>query len=572
MANYIKAYAESIESGEIVAGKWIKLVYKYITNGIEDGSLIYDEQKANDAIEWIESHCFHTEGPLAPGPLKLELWQKAFVSSIFGLVDENGYRVHREVVLVVSRKQGKSALTAAICKYVWLNGGFGSKVFCVAPKLDQADIIYNNIWQMTLLDPEYQQLKDALSARDAHNKKLLDDGALPRHRQTDLYVPGTNSMVKKIAFTERTNDGFNPSICSCDEFAAWSGDKGLKVYEVMKSGMGARPEALLLSCSTAGYVNDSIYDELMKRSTRFLLGESKEKKLLPFIYMVDEAEKWNDIEELKKSNPNMGVSVSEDYLREEIAVAEGSLSKKAEFLCKYCCVKQNSSLAWLPASTIDKCFSGVPIDLEQFHRCYCVLGIDLSRTTDLSALTLVVEKAGRLYGYAHFWLPGEKIDEASARDGLPYAAFIKKGFLSPSGDNFIDYKDISKLISDIVSKYKMYPLVVGYDRYSSTYLIDELKALGLKTDDVFQGWNLSPVIDELEGIIKDGDIDFGDNDLLKIHLLDSAMKQNTDNGRRQLVKINKNGHIDGSAAMLDAFCVKQKWGAEIGELLKNKKR
>lgn len=100
----------------------------------------------------------------------------------------------------------------------------------------------------------------------------------------------------------------------------------------MKSAMGARPEGLMLSCTTSGYINESIYDELIKRSTRFLLGDSKEQRLLPLLYIIDSLEAWNDINELRKSNPNLGVSVTADYLTEEIAIAEGSRSKKAEFL------------------------------------------------------------------------------------------------------------------------------------------------------------------------------------------------------------------------------------------------
>ena len=110
----------------------------------------------------------------------------------------------------------------------------------------------------------------------------------------------------------------------------------LRIPTLVKPGYGARPEGLVLSCSTAGYVNDSIYDELMKRSTRLLMGDSKERRLLPMIYQIDDLDKWNDINELRKSNPNLGVSVSVNYLLDEIAVAEGSLAKKAEFLTKYC--------------------------------------------------------------------------------------------------------------------------------------------------------------------------------------------------------------------------------------------
>ena len=198
---------------------------------------------------------------------------------------------------------------------------------------------------------------------------------------SDLYIGGSNSTVKKIAFSAKKSDGFNPSLTICDEIASWQGDQGLKQYEVMKSAMGSRAESLLLSCTTSGYVNDSIYDELMKRSTRFLLGDSKEKRLLPFLYMIEDIEKWNDINELRKSNPNLGVSVSVDFMLEEIAIAEGSLSKKTEFLTKYCNIKQNSSLAWLPAVVVERA-SGDRLNLDDFKHSYCVAGIDLSQTTD----------------------------------------------------------------------------------------------------------------------------------------------------------------------------------------------
>ena len=567
--NWIYAYYQGIKDGTYTVGRWIELVYERIISDLEAKVYQFDQKKANAAIDWIESHCFHTEGPLAPAELRLEVWQKAMISAIYGLVDEHGRRQFREIVLLVGRKNGKTKIASSIGKYTWqVEGGFGSKVFCLAPKLDQADLVYNDLWMMTTMDPEYQELKESLSERDQHNKKILDDSMLPRHRQTDLAIPGTNSNVKKIAFSAKKSDGFNPSLCICDEVAAWEGDKGLKQYEVMKSGMGARPEGILLSCTTSGYINDGIFDELMKRSTRYLLGDSKEKKLLPFLYMIDDIEKWNDINELRKANPNLGVSVSVDYMLEEIAVAEGSLSKRNEFICKYCCVKQNSSLAWLPAQAVEA-ISGEPIDLEQLRGSYCVAGIDLSQTTDLTAAVAVVEKDGILNVIAHFWLPAEKIDEATQRDGVPYWAYIQRGFLSLSGDNIIDYRDCEEWMNDLLRVHELYPLKVGYDRYSAQYLVKDLEANGFQMDDVFQGDNLWPVLQEMEGLIKDKRIYIGDNDLLKMHLLNAAVKMNAERGRGRLIKINPTAHIDGTAALADAMCVRQKWYGEIGYQLMN---
>ncbi len=569
--NYIYEYYQKINDGSIIVGKWIHLVYEYIVKGLEEKTFIFDSKKANKAINWIEKHCFHVEGPLAPNSFKLELWEKAFVSCIFGIVDPNtNLRVFREVLLLIGRKNGKSIIASCIADYVFQeDGGFGARVFNVAPKLDQADIIYSNTWAMIQLDPENVEKREAINdKRSQSHQRVEDDPTIPKRRMSDIYLPISNSTMKKIAFSAKKSDGFNPSLAICDEIAAWEGDSGIKQYEVIRSGMGARPEGLVISCTTSGYINDSIFDEIMKRATRFLMGDSKETKLLPFLYMIDDVEKWNDINELQKSNPNLGVSISVDYMLEEIAIAEGSLSKRAEFLTKYCCIKQNSSLAWLSAQTVEK-MCGDQLRLEDFRSSYCVAGIDLSQTTDLTAACIVVEKDGELYVFAKFWLPAEKIDEAIERDGIPYNIYIQRGLLEPSGDNYIDYNDCYNWLVSMVEQYELLPLVVGYDRYSAQYLVQQLNNYGFRTSDVFQGDNLWPVLQEMEGMFKDGKVHIGDNDLLKIHLLNAAIKMNAERGRGRLIKINPSMHIDGVAALADAFCVRQHDYNEIGERLKN---
>ena len=567
--NWIYEYYQGIENGKYLVGKWIRLAYAYVVRGIEQKLFVFDAKKANDAISWIETHGFHTEGILAPGPLMLEVWQKALLSVMFGVVDDKGNRQFREILLVVGRKNGKSAFATAIANYVFREyGGYGTRVYCIAPKLDQADIIYNNLWCMITLDPEWQREKEILSARDHTGRKLEDDSSLVRHRQTDLAIPATNSTVKKIAFSAKKSDGFNPNLCICDEVACWEGDKGLKQYEVLKSAMGSRPDAFMLSCTTSGYINDSIYDELIRRSTRFLLGDSKERRLFPALYMVDDLDKWNDLNELRKSNPNLGVSVMVDFLIEEIAIAEGSLSKKAEFITKYCCLKQNSSLAWLPAKVVEDA-SGEQIRLEDFRDTYCIGGIDLSQTRDLTACCALIERDGQLFVVTQFFLPAEKLEEAKQRDGVPYDIYVKQGFLKLSGDNFVDYHDCYQWFVDLVEKYQIYPLQIGYDRYSAQYLIQDLQAYGFHCDDVYQGDNLHGVIQETQGILEDRRLHIGDNSLLKMHLLDSAIKMNVERGRGKLVKLSGKAHIDGAAALLDAMTVRQKYYSEIGEQLRN---
>lgn len=549
MNNYIYAYYQQIVDGTVCVGQWIRMIYEIIIRGLDNKSFFYSHKKAQAAILFIENFCHHHEGELAPDKIKLELWQKAFLSILFGILDADGHRHFREVFFVVARKNGKTLLAAAIAAYcTFLDGEYGGRIYFAAPKLEQANLCFEAYHQMILQEPE------------------LD--AMAQKRRTDIYVKQWNATAKPLAFSAKKSDGLNVSLAVADECASWQGDAGLKFYEVIKSSFGARRQPILLAMSTSGYVNDGIYDELMKRSTRFLLGDSKEQRLLPLLYMVDDVEKWNDINELRKSNPNLGVSVTVDYLLEEIAIAEGSLSKKAEFITKYCNIKQNSSLAWLAGSLVEGA-SGDHLDPEMFRNSYCVGGIDLSQTRDLTSACVVIEKDGELYVLSHFWLPAERIDEATQRDGLPYNIYIQRGLLSPSGDNFIDYNDCFRWFVELVEKYQIFPLQVGYDRYSAQYLVQQMEAYGFHMDDVYQGEQLYPVMMETQGMLEDGKVHIGDNDLLKAHLLNCAIKMSTERGRGKLVKLSPSLHIDGAAALIDAMTMRSKYFAEIGEQLKN---
>lgn len=549
MENYILIYYQMIKDGRANVGKWTRLLYEYIIKGLEDGLFFYDNKKAHRKIQWIETHTHHVKGKWAPKTITLEIWQKAALSCMYGIVDKNGLRQFREVFWIMGRKNGKSSIAAGVIgDAVYDDDEYGADVYCVAPKVDQADIVYEAFWQSVLLDDELK--------------------AITKPKKGYKYVPSTNSSIKKIPFSAKRSDGYNPHVTIADELAAWVGDAGLKQYSVMRSALGSREQPLIFGITTAGYVNDGIFDDLLKRSTRLLLGDSKERRLLPIIYMIDDVAKWNDINEVVKANPNIGVSVSYDYILEQIAIAEGSPSAKAEFLCKHCNIKQNSSLAWLPIKAVED-ISGEPVDLERLRGSYCVGGLDLSQTTDLTAAIVVIEKDGLLYVVARFWLPSEKIQEATERDGVPYNQYIQKGFLYESGDNFVDYQDCYKWFVNLIEEYEIYPLQVGYDRYSAQYLVQDMKNYGFHMDDVYQGDNLWGVLQEMEGLIKDRKIYIGNNDLLKMHLLNAAIKMNTERGRGKLVKINPTGRIDGCAALTDALCVRQKWYSEIGLQLKN---
>jgi phage terminase large subunit-like protein len=567
--NYIFRYYDAIrriKRGEKVegvraAGQFIHDIFRILTDGIKSGEYLFDARKAEKAIRFIENFCHHSEG--RADLLKLELWQKAVVSAIFGIMDPDrpDCRMFREVLLIVARKNGKTLLAAAIMAYMaYIDGEYGAKLYCLAPKLDQAELCFDAFYQIVQSDDELNNIT--------------------KKRRTDIYIQDFNTSVKKIAFNSKKSDGFNVYFCLNDEIEAWRGDSGLKQYEVISSATGSRAQPLIMSTGTAGYENEGIYDELIRRATAFLkgrkIGKEKEKRLLPFLFIIDDVEKWDTREEIEKSNPNLDISVSWEYYREQIAIAHSSLSKKAEFLTKFCNIKQNSSVAWLDFQDVERAAAkdadGIPasLSLESFRGCYCVGGIDLSRTTDLTAAAVVIERGGVDYCIVQFFMPQERYKQAIDEEGVPYNIFRERGFLTLSGDHVVDYHDVFKWFFDLVKVYKIKPLKVGYDRYSAQYLVQDMKDAGFHMDDVYQGTNLTPILIEFEGKLKDGRIIIGDNGLLQSHLLNVAVDISLNDSRMKPVKIDRRSHIDGSVAVFDAFTVKMKYYNEIGRLLENR--
>ena len=550
MDNWIFKYHEAIQKKEVIVGVWVRLCFEILTTGLLNGEWEFNEKKANKAIKFIENFCHHSEG--RSDLLHLELWQKAIVSAIFGIMDKaTGYRQFREVFIIVARKNGKTLFAAAIAAYMtYIDGEYGAKVYFLAPKLDQADLVYDAFYQIVQSDDE------------------LD--SITKKRRSDIYIKAFNTSVKKIAFNSKKSDGFNPQLVVNDEMEAWPGDQGLKQYEVMTSALGARKQPLIISIATAGYVNDGIFDELFKRATAFLKGNSREKRLLPFIYMIDDIEKWDSIEELKKSNPNLGVSVSAEYYLEQIEIARNSISKKVEFMTKFCNIKQNSAVAWLDYWDVMKCVhEEKPLSLEDFKGCYCVGGIDLSRTTDLTAASIVINRDGINHIFTRFYMPQKRYEVAINEDNTPYNIYRDRGFLFISGENQVDYKDVYNWFIELVKVYKIKPLKIGYDRYSANYLVEDLKTAGFHTDDVYQGTNLTPVLHEFEGNLKDGLFDFGDNSMLAAHFLNVAVDINLNDSRMKPVKIEKRMRIDGAMSVFDALTMVSKYHNEIGKKLLN---
>ena len=551
--NSILAYYQGIRDSSIVVGKWIRLLYEMILDGIEDHTWFYDQRKASLAIRFIERFGHHYKGHMAPQRIRLELFQRAALSCMFGIVDGEGLRQFNECDWIEGRKQGKTLIAAGTQNYFAYGcGEYGSEIYFLAPKLAQANLCYSAFKFNVDHEPELKK----------RTKSTKENG---------LFIAETNTTIQKLPFAEKTSDGFNPMSWVGDEIAAWPGEKGLKQWDVMVSGTGARREPFGMAISSAGYEREGLYDEMYRRGTAVLNGTSREKKLLPIFYKIDHPDKWDDINELRKALPGLGVTVPVKFILDEIDKAHESLSKKREFITKYCCEPQSSSAAWLTAQDVNLAFSDTGKTLEDFRHTYALAGIDLSMTTDLTAVVVLIQKGETVWFFTRFFLPKNKLDEAKARDGIPYEKYVEQGYLILSGDNVVDYHDVEAFYNDMVRKYEILPQKNGYDRYSAAFLIKDLEGMGFQMESVSQGSNLTGVILDVEGMIKDGLLKSAeDNNLMKIHIMDSALKYDETN-RRRLVKVSSTAHIDGMAALLDAMCMRRNYYLEMEHLLRNER-
>lgn len=180
--NYIQEYYNAITTGKVIVGEWIRKLYEILIKGLESGEYIYNAKKVNKAIRFIENFCHHNKG--RNDLIKLELWQKAIIAAIFGIVDDSDTRIFREVFIVVARKNGKSLFASAIIAYMaFIEPEYGQDIYCLAPKLDQAKIVYGNFWEMVKSEPELKE-----------NAKK---------RRSDIYIADYNNTIQPIAFNAK---------------------------------------------------------------------------------------------------------------------------------------------------------------------------------------------------------------------------------------------------------------------------------------------------------------------------------------------------------------------------------
>jgi len=534
--NYILEYWEKIQSGEIQACRRLKQQYQKLVDEIEHprDPWVFDIEKANRPIEFIERFCKHSKGKWAGKPVRLELFQKAKLQAVYGFVHrETGLRRAREVLTIVGRKNGKSTEKAALGNYMLVaDGEGGTEVYSVATKKDQARIVWTEAHNMVTQSP----------ALSKHIKK----------RKTDLYFPVTFSKFEPLASDSNSLDGLNVHYAIMDELHAI---KDRNLYDVIKQAMTAREQPLLDMITTAGFVRECIYDSIYEYACNVLDGVVEDDRFLAFIYELDDRSEWTDFRMWEKANPGLGTIKSYEELAANVERAKNDPDFLPTVLTKDFNVRDTVAGTWL---TFDQINNPETFNMDEIRDTYAVGGADLSSTTDLSCATLLIMKPGseKKYVLQQYFLPADLVEQRVREDKIPYDKWAERGLLTLCEGNKVNYSDVTAWFLRTIEEYSIHPVWIGYDPWNSQYWLQEMEAHGFRMEIVRQGaQTLSQPMKELAADLAAKRINYNNNPILKWCLTNTSVKRDDNDNIRPIKGQNQRQRIDGAVSLLIAYTV-----------------
>lgn len=531
--NWIRAYLDKIEAGEIVTSKRVRKIYQRLAYDMDNpGKYRFDEAKANRPIEFIERFCKHSKGEWAGQPVRLELFQKAFISALFGFVDsETGLRKYREAFFMVARKNGKSTMLAGIALYMMLaDGEAGAEIYSVATKKDQAKIIFDEVCHMVSQSPYLRK----------HIKK----------RKTDLYFSAAMSKMQALGKNSDTLDGLNSSCVIIDEL---HGIKDRNLYEVMKQSQSARRQPLLVMITTAGTVRECIFDDTYEYACKVVDGVINDPTFLPIIYELDAKAEWTDPAAWFKANPGLGRIKKLEDLVAKVERAKQSPKDLSGILCKDFNIRETRYNAWLDFDSIN---NEETFSLEDFRGAYAIGGADLSLTTDLTCATVLMMHPETHKRYIHqmYWLPEENFTQRVEQEKIPYDKWLEAGLLRLCKGNTIDYSDVTAWFLEIVRENGITPLWVYYDAWSARYFVEEMSGYGFKMERCIQGAKtLSLPMQNLGADLQAKKVNYNNNPILKWCLTNTGIQEDRNGNIVPVKNSSAKRRIDGTASLLDAY-------------------
>lgn len=518
-------------------------VYKELVRIMNDdfSEWEYDSSKANHAIEFIENYCKHSKGAMGGKPFILELWQKALIAATFGMVHKiDGTRKYQEVVLIVARKNGKSVLASAVGLYLQIaDGEPGAEIYAVATKKDQAKIIWLEAKRMVQKSPSLRKKIKPLVA--------------------EMNSDWNDSFFKPLGRDSDTLDGLNVHGALLDEIHAWQ-DQNL--YDVIVDGTSAREQPLIFVTTTAGTVRERVFDIKYDECERIINGYSdpdgyKNERLLPIIYELDNRKDWIKEECWYQANPGLGTIKQLDQLKNKVEKAQANSLLVKNLLCKDFNIRETSSETFLSFEELN---NTAIFDITKLNPRYCIAGIDLGATTDLTCATIIfrVPDDEILYVKQMYWLPSDLLEQRVREDKIPYDLWYDQGLLRVSEGNKVNYKDVTEWFLEIQNELDVYIYKIGYDNWSSTYLVDELQQhFGKNTTiPVIQGAKtFSSPLRRIKADLDAKRINYNNNPLTKWNLSNAAVNVDRNDNIALAKTSNQRKRIDGFASLMDAYIV-----------------
>lgn len=548
---YLLEYREAIRRGEIIAGQELITELDNLIRDLDNDRYIYDTTDAYNRISFMENCIKLTKSPFYGKPMKLMLWQKAFIEVMYSFkMADTGFDRFQRIVLLIARKNTKSETCSALGLSEAIIGNDGADIVCSSNDDVQASILYDAIDTMRLMiDPQQKDTK---------------------RNQRFIKFKFNNSKIFKLSDRTRNKEGRNIDFAVIDEVHEMKQNVILKSIEQSQS---LKDNPKLIVITTEGFVNDGVLDELLRECRHIINGEDdglSAERTLPWLYTQDsEAEVWQDRRTWMKSNPSLGVVKKWDYLAIQLDQAKKSKADRMFVLSKDFNFKQANSQAWLLPE--DYKYEAV-YDIESFRGAVALGAVDLAETTDLTSAKILLQRKddNTKYIYSHYFIPESKLNDSDDKEsGAKYAEWAKAGLLTICEGNDVDLTIVADWFYQLYKDYGIKLYKCGYDVKFSKDFLRRMDEYGFECEMVIQNkLTLSSAMKLVEADLHSRHINYNENPIDAWCLGNASMEMDS-YGNVMAVKINnqQSRRIDGAVTLIIVYEIWRRYRSEFKQFL-----
>ena len=548
---YLLEYREAIRRGEIIAGQELITELDNLIRDLDDDRYIYDTTDAYNRISFMENCIKLTKSPFYGKPMKLMLWQKAFIEVMYSFkMADTGFDRFQRIVLLIARKNTKSETCSALGLSEAIIGNDGADIVCSSNDDVQASILYDAIDTMRLMiDPQQKDTK---------------------RNQRFIKFKFNNSKIFKLSDRTRNKEGRNIDFAVIDEVHEMKQNVILKSIEQSQS---LKDNPKLIVITTEGFVNDGVLDELLRECRHIINGEDdglSAERTLPWLYTQDsEAEVWQDRRTWMKSNPSLGVVKKWDYLAIQLDQARKNKADRMFVLSKDFNFKQANSQAWLLPE--DYKYEAV-YDIESFRGAVALGAVDLAETTDLTSAKILLQRKddNTKYIYSHYFIPESKLNDSDDKEsGAKYAEWAKAGLLTICEGNDVDLTIVADWFYQLYKDYGIKLYKCGYDVKFSKDFLRRMDEYGFECEMVIQNkLTLSSAMKLVEADLHSRHINYNENPIDAWCLGNASMEMDS-YGNVMAVKINnqQSRRIDGAVTLIIVYEIWRRYRSEFKQFL-----